>query len=137
LQGVATGEISQVATSLLAEGRLELAFVGGSCGSDGQVAAGGGVTLASSVVGVVAFVDGILKGSGVPAVLEVGVEGETARVTGSPDEWPAAGFGPLRSKVLNVPGDFIEQLHEVNGVGVRANAVVEAVKVCSMGGMGR
>jgi len=137
LQRVAAREIGQVATGLLAEDRLKLTFVGGGGRGNGQEAASGSITLASCIIGVVALVDGVLKGGDVPAVLEIGMEGETSWIAGSPDERPSLRFSPLASEVINVPGNFVEELHEVNGVSGGANAVIEAIEKSGVGGVGR
>jgi len=125
LQRVASWESIHRATGLLAEGRSELAKIGRTSIEDGQELAGSGITLPSSVVLVVALINSILKGGNIPAVLEVSVEGEASRVTSSPNEGPSLGLSPARSKVLNVPGDLVEEFHHINGVIRRAGSVIE------------
>jgi hypothetical protein len=145
-------EIRQVATGLLAECRLKLALIGGGGRGDSQKAAGSSVALASGIVGIITLVNSILKCGGVPAVLEIGVEGKAGRVAmyllndftmnvalrspSSPNEWPSVGLCPLAGKILNIPGDLIEEFHQVNGMGRGANAIIETVEVCYVGGVG-
>jgi len=137
LDWVAAREIGQVATSLLAEDGLKFTFIGGGGRGNCQEAASGGITAASCVIGVVALVDGVLKGGDVPAVLEISMEGETSWVAGSPYERPSLIFGPLARKVINVPGNFVKELHEVNGVVGGASAIIEAIEKGNVTGVGR
>jgi hypothetical protein len=64
------------------------------------------------------------------------VPGVASGVAGSIDERPLLGRGvPAAGKVMNVPGDFVKELHHVDGVSRGAFTVVESGQISNVRGM--
>lgn len=138
LDGVASRKVSELrglstSDSLLYNGG-ESALVGGIGGGDGEVGAGCSDSLAGLIVGIVAVIDGILKSSDVPTVLEVSVPSVPSGVTHGVDERPFLGGRiPAAGESVNIPSNLVEELHEADWMGRWACSVIKARQVSNMG----
>jgi len=136
LDGVATREPVKNSVNFLADDRGGLALVSDGGRSNGEELASLGYTIPSLIIRVVALIDSILKGIGFPTVLEVRVPGVASRVAGGVDERPlVSSRPPATSKRVNIPGDLVEQLQEIDGVSGWARTIIQAGEVGGVGGV--
>jgi len=136
LQRIAPWKVGQITASLLTENRRDFALVGNGCISHSQPRASRGITRASGIVRVVAAIDGILKGSDVPTVLEVAVQRKPGGVTCGPDKRPVScRLIPASREVVNVPSYLIKEVHEIDRMVRGAYTIVQLIHIGSMRGM--
>jgi len=134
LKGVASREFVRNGIDVFCcDGRRGLLALAGLARlHDGEEGAVLGLAVLLLLAGV-ALVDGLLQSVDVPSVEEITVPRVASGVTSSIDERPSVGLLPAASKVVDVPGDLVEELHHGDWVGRGANAIVQPRQVCDVG----